>query len=109
MSHQVQDSDSAERSEDTSEAGVACCLHWHTNDAAPAAAGAKAAAAPAAGASKVNQFTGLIKNADGTRSFPDGSPVNGVNNLDSTLSFKGPMPAHDKSQNGSAMTHVDIV
>merc|ERR1712093_285831 len=59
----------------------------------------------------INEHDGLIHNADGSRSFPDGKKeaVGGVNAMDNTSTFKGPVP--DRFTNmPEGMRHiVDIV
>ena len=61
---------------------------------------------------KVNVYDGLIHNADGSKTFPKslgGHKVDGVGVMVDHTSFKGPKPSIYTSENGSAMTHVDIV
>ena len=60
-------------------------------------------------AAKVNQYDGLVHGANGARAFPEGGAVGGVNVMDNTSTFHGPVPSIYTSENGSAMTHVDIV
>ena len=69
----------------------------------------KISATPAAPAPKVNQYDGLVHGANGATSFPEGGAVGGVNVMDNTSTFHGPVPGIYTSENGSAMTHVDIV
>ena len=75
-----------------------------------AAAATKAAAAPAAPAPpSPNQFDGLIHGKNGALTFPGGQAVGGIANENYAGSYNGPVIAGNTAENGSAMTHVDIV
>ena len=41
--------------------------------------------------------------------FPDGQAVGGIGNENYAHSYSGPVIAKNTAENGSAMTHVDIV
>ena len=58
---------------------------------------------------KVNPHDGLVHGKGGARSFPEGGAVGGVNVMDNTTPFKGPVPSPRTGEDASGMRHVDIV